>query len=1171
MLMPAGLWTLLALAATALVAATDARASTWCALSFAAPLSLRVRGLLCATLECSACDVTCVGRIDWTTVSVPRVALDRSAVARDRVRELGATVTCPAEDGAGAGVHLSPGTQTHPDAIVVELRPGFEDLEGRMRMWHGAVPACTFERIGAEAVVRITGCAWDTLRPIWPSIAIARERSGPRVRPVQSPPPPPPSSKTTPLAPGLLNRWSAAGLRFELPAGLDGTGQVLGSIDTGVSVGACYIRGTQTVVPYVECGTSGVPPSGGDADLSIPSLRKVVQYVRSASGSSQACGSAGDADGHGTHTASTAVGAPLCAGSPCPSVMHEFAGVATGAKLAVFDAGPDTDGYLLLPGDVAHAFDWGRRAGAAVHVNSWGARSGGVYTDLDYSADWFAHTHPEAVMVVSAGNNGEDPADPHVTSLGLAKNALTVGAAYSTADARRAVFCGGMSAYAPSSFYCTAINSEPQGQTASFSARGSVSGAGRIKPDLVAVGDAVWSARNTDQCNAAVQSPYFWDVAAVRPMIGTSMAAPHVAGAALLVRQFFAHGFYPCGVAASGRNWSTVPSALVRATLVLAADASHLPPSLPRGYGAIDSLSDLLGGSNAPSSQPPVVVVVVVAGGPPSAPSATPWDGLASAPRMNATGVTHVYSLCATAAALRVVLAWTDPPTFVDDPTSGLLVNDLDLTVLIGNTTLRGNGARDRVSTLETVGMSDLAPGTTVTVQVAARRIASIGQGWLGQAYALVAQGAAETCDPVPAGCGGGGGGGAEAGAPTAAPTLPPPSASVHSIIIFMDGGYNASMLTHEGSLNTGATVWFEVEIGGPAPIYVASVVAPQTACNGSVPIPSEPGWVYGPALHIDTDAVGEEAAAEVTLSFAGLADGTMYWRSQRLVYCAENGTQWADVTSACRQRLQHESVAPVRVCGSGAPGGTFALVDRHDTSRWDVVCAPGGWSGCACERSSPWGRWGVAFLVPAAAFVSFSAAWVALKWFPRHLGPAAAALVGLSRFADRDAAIVAAVATLLFAVTRICTCVAARRNKQSGEGEEGKSWWSASLGLADPSLVAGVVLAAAACMREAYAQAEDSAVHPAAFDQTAPVALLLVTAAAAFDPRVSRTALCVLLAAGGASLHHAFVYSTLAFVAVQAIPARSAVYLQSALDLVTCGGFALAFLYAPCTEMYEW
>ena len=100
----------------------------------------------------------------------------------------------------------------------------------------------------------------------------------------------------------------------------------------------------------------------------------------------------------------------------------------------MFDAGPDAEGYLVMPADVgAGVFAWAYDAGARIYSASWGAASAGVYSGLDYQVDAYLEAHPELLLIVAAGNSGDGAtaADRAVNSPGLAKNALTVGATVS--------------------------------------------------------------------------------------------------------------------------------------------------------------------------------------------------------------------------------------------------------------------------------------------------------------------------------------------------------------------------------------------------------------------------------------------------------------------------------------------------------------------------------------------------------------------------------------------------------------------------------------------------------------------------------------------------------------------------------------------------------------------
>jgi subtilisin family serine protease len=80
---------------------------------------------------------------------------------------------------------------------------------------------------------------------------------------------------------------------------------------------------------------------------------------------------------------------------------------------------------------------------------------------------------------------------------------------------------------------------------------------GRIKPDIVAPGQYVYSAKSdgnlkSNQCGGCKLS-YIWILAiylfvlvnSVFPLAGTSMATPVVSGSAALIRQYFLDGRYP--------------------------------------------------------------------------------------------------------------------------------------------------------------------------------------------------------------------------------------------------------------------------------------------------------------------------------------------------------------------------------------------------------------------------------------------------------------------------------------------------------------------------------------------------------------------------------------------------------------------------------------------------
>jgi hypothetical protein len=179
--------------------------------------------------------------------------------------------------------------------------------------------------------------------------------------------------------------------------------------------------------------------------------------------------------------------------------------------------------------------------GARVHTNSWGDDGTGAYTPLVRDVDEFTYDHEDA-LVIFAVSNGR-----YVRAPENAKNALAVGASLNGVMADD--HCSGGA-----------------GPTDD----------GRRKPEIFAPGCGIESALNRDLCGITDSS-------------GTSMAAPAIAAAGVLVRQYFEEGWYPSG-ARQAANVVNPSGALVKAVLLNSAiDMSGIPgyPSEQEGWGRV--------------------------------------------------------------------------------------------------------------------------------------------------------------------------------------------------------------------------------------------------------------------------------------------------------------------------------------------------------------------------------------------------------------------------------------------------------------------------------------------------------------------------------------------------------------------------------------------------------
>ncbi|MEH1169894.1 S8 family serine peptidase [Micromonospora sp. CPCC 205539] len=219
-------------------------------------------------------------------------------------------------------------------------------------------------------------------------------------------------------------------------------------------------------------------------DANHPDLAGRIAGTQDFSGS----GSAADGHGHGTHVASTIVGSGAASDG-------RRKGVAPGAKLLIGKV-LDDNGSGYESGIVA-GMEWAARSGAkVVSMSLGGSATDGTDPMSQALNDLTAETG--ALFVVAAGNEGSARS---VGTPGAAASALTVGAV------------------------------DRDDQLAEFSSRGPRLGDNGLKPEITAPGVGIIAAR---AAGTTMGTPV--DDAYTRAS-GTSMATPHVAGAAAILAQ----------------------------------------------------------------------------------------------------------------------------------------------------------------------------------------------------------------------------------------------------------------------------------------------------------------------------------------------------------------------------------------------------------------------------------------------------------------------------------------------------------------------------------------------------------------------------------------------------------------------------------------------------------
>ena len=371
--------------------------------------------------------------------------------------------------------------------------------------------------------------------------------------------------------------------------------------------------------------------------------------------------------GHGTHVTSTLLG---------DGAGESFTqGMVPAATFHFYQLEADSSGILARWGSLYDMFSHSYQQSARIQTNSWGnVNLIGEYSSDSRSADSYVVDEPSFLVLFSAGDLGDDGYET-ITPPGTAKNVLTIGS--STTGS---------------------YGSQSQGAVASTSSKGTTLD-GRIKPDLVAPGVMICSARaeealfvEGESCSSSTHEGT--EIPLYMTLNGSSMSTAVAAGAATMVRQHLRET----------QSLAEPRSDLIRAILINGADDLGAPdiPNPMEGWGQVNVSNSIF--PNAADEQ---------------------LDLLYDNSRELRPGHSFIYTIESDSSSkFDITLVWNDREgSAVANQSSPKLVNDLDLIatspsgdVYYGNNFINGfsvkDGSSDDLNNVERVRISFPEIGT---------------------------------------------------------------------------------------------------------------------------------------------------------------------------------------------------------------------------------------------------------------------------------------------------------------------------------------------------------------------------------------------------------------------------------------------------------------------------